>query len=192
MASAALPSYPAFDTDEEVSSLPQKWEEWVDGLENLLAAVNITDHERKWNTLKFYGGEKLRKLEKQLDYDRAAVYGADPAQGVAGTADHYRRLKEALTAHFAPCVNETYARFCFRSITQEEGESVDTFVTRLRTQASRCGFHDDACSNSQIRDQIVFGCLSKKIRRKALAENLDLARLIQSVRAEETARANAD
>ena len=178
MASATLPSYPAFDTDEETSSLPQRWEEWVDGLENLLAAVNITDHERKWNTLKFYGGEKLRKLEKQLDYDKTLVYGA--AQNIAGTADHYRRLKEALTAHFAPCVNETYARFGFRSITQEEGESVDTFVTRLRDQASRCSFHDDACSNGQIRDQFVFGCQSKKIRRKALAENLDLARLIQS------------
>ena len=38
----------------------------------------------------------------------------------------------------------------------------------------------------------MFGCLSKKIRRKALAENLDLARLIQSARAEETAHANAD
>ena len=115
MASAALPSYPAFDTDEEISSLPQKWEEWIDGLEDLLAAVGITDHERKWSTLKFYGGEKLRKLEKQLTYDRTAVYGAnagaEPPQ--AGTPDHYRRLKEALTAHFAPCVNETYARFCF-------------------------------------------------------------------------------
>ena len=112
MAGATLPSYPAFDTDEEISSLPQKWEEWVDGLENLLAAVGITDHERKWNTLKFYGGEKLRKLEKQLTYDRTAVYGAN-ADGAGGTPDHYRRLKEALTAHFAPCINETYARFCF-------------------------------------------------------------------------------
>ena len=69
MANAALPAYPPFDTDEEISALPQKWEEWVEGLEDLLAAVNITGHERKWSTLKFYGGEKLRKIEKQLDYD---------------------------------------------------------------------------------------------------------------------------
>ena len=88
-------------------------------------------------------------------------------------------------------MNETYARFCFRSIAQEESESVDAFVTRLRTQASRCGFPQDDL-DKQIRDQIVFGCRSKKIRRKALAENLDLARLISSARADETARANAD
>ena len=189
MANAALPAYPPFDTDEEISALPQKWEEWVEGLEDLLAAVNITGHERKWSTLKFYGGEKLRKIEKQLDYDKAEPYDADAQQ--AGTQDHYRRLKEALTAHFAPCVNETYARFCFRSIAQEEGESVDAFVTRLRTQASCCGFPQDDL-DKQIRDQFVFGCRSKKIRRKALAENLDLARLISSARADETARANAD
>ena len=65
-----LPSYPPFDPDEEISSLPQKWEEWSDGLEDLMAACGITEHERKWSTLKFFGGEKLRKLEKQLTTKR--------------------------------------------------------------------------------------------------------------------------
>ena len=187
-----LPSYPPFDPDEEISSLPQKWEEWSDGLEDLMVTCGITDHERKWSTLKFFGGEKLRKLEKQLTYDKTAPFGADPnAQpAVLGTPDSYRRLKEALTAHFAPCVNETYARFQFRSIVQGESESVDTFITRLRSQAGRCNFH--AADNlNQIRDQIVFGCASKKLRRKALAENYSLDRLIQVARAEESARANA-
>ena len=43
-----------------------------------MVTCGITDHERKWSTLKFFGGEKLRKLEKQLTYDKAAPYGADP------------------------------------------------------------------------------------------------------------------
>ena len=192
MANAALPPYPPFDPDDEISSLPQKWEDWVEGLEDLMAACAIVGHDRKWSILKFYGGDKLRKLEKQLTYDKTERYDADPAAQppVPGTLDHYRRLKEALTSHFAPCINETYARFQFRSITQEEGESIDTFVTRLRSQAGRCAFHADDCAN-QVRDQIVFGCLSGKIRRKALAENLSLDRLVQVARAEESARANA-
>ena len=66
---ATLPSYPTFDPDEEISSLPQKWEEWSEGLEDLMSACAITDHERKFSVLKFYGGEKLRKLEKQLNYE---------------------------------------------------------------------------------------------------------------------------
>ena len=94
--------------------------------------------------MRFYGGEKLRKLEKQLVYDKGRLFGADPNANpaVAGAPDHYRALKEALTAHFAPCINETYARFKFRSITQNEDESIDTFVTSLRSQAAHCAFHD--------------------------------------------------
>ena len=140
MTTAALPPYPVFDTDADAASLPQKWEEWIDGLEALLSAVDITDHQRKWSTLKFYGGEKLRKLEKQLDYDKTVPYDAEAGtrssvrgtpgqcaseQGASmhdtptqGTQDHYRRLKEALTEHFSPRVNETFDRFCFRSMTQ--------------------------------------------------------------------------
>ena len=125
----ALPTYPPFDPDEEISSLPQKWEDWTSGLDDLLAACAITGHERKFSVLKFYGGEKLRKLEKQLTYDRTVRFGANPNANpaVVGEPDHYRALKEALTAHFAPCVNETYARFKFRSISQDEGVSTDTF-----------------------------------------------------------------
>ena len=192
MANATLPPYPVFDTEDDISALPQKWEEWVDGLEDLMSALAINDHARKWSMMKYYGGDKLRKLEKQLQYDKTALVGADPAANpvVAGRTDHYANLKTAFTDHFAPCVNETYARFKFRGISQEEGESIDTFVTRLRSQSTRCRFHDSDVGY-QIRDQIVFGCRSGKLRRKALAENLALDRLIQVARAEETARANA-
>ena len=190
MANATLPPYPSFDTEDDISALPQKWEEWVDGLEDMMAALAITDHARKWSMLKFYGGDKIRKLEKQLAYDKAALFGADAA-GAGGRTDHYAQLKTALTNHFAPCVNETFAPFQFRSISQDENESIDTFITRTRSQAARCNFHADDL-NGQIRDQIVFGCNSKKIRRKALAENLALDRLIQVARAEESARVNAE
>ena len=104
---AMLPTYPVFDTEDEISLLPQKWEDWVGGLEDLMASLAIADHSRRWSMLWFYGGEKLRKLETQLHYDKADPYGA----GNDAAQDHYRRLKEALTAHFAPCVNKVYARF---------------------------------------------------------------------------------
>ena len=119
-----------------------------------MSAFAITDHARKWSMMKYYRGDKLRKLEKQLQYDKTATIGADPAavSPVAGRTDHYERLKTAFTDHFAPCVNETYARFKFRNISQDEGESVDTFVKR---------FHDDIAN--QIRDQVVFGCRSGKL-----------------------------
>ena len=38
MASNMLPAYLVFDTDNDISLLPQKWEEWVGGLEDLTLA----------------------------------------------------------------------------------------------------------------------------------------------------------
>ena len=128
-----LPAYPVFDTDDDISSLPQRWEEWVGGLEDLMSSLAVADHERKWSRLRFYGGDKLHKLETQLQYDKHVPFGEDPAADppVPGGQDHYRRLKEALIAHFAPCVNEVYARFRFRSTNQDEGESVVSLVYAL-------------------------------------------------------------
>ena len=47
MANATLPPYPVFDTEDDISALPQKWEEWVDGLKDLMSALAINDHARK-------------------------------------------------------------------------------------------------------------------------------------------------
>ena len=128
-----LPAYPVFDMDDDISSLPQRWEEWVGGLEDLMSSLAVADHERKWSMLRFYGGDKLRKLETQLQYDKRVPFGKDPAADppVPEEQDHYRRLKEALIMHFAPCVNEVYARFRFCSTNQDEGESGDAFITRI-------------------------------------------------------------
>ena len=96
MANATLPPYPVFDTEDDISALPQKWEEWVDRLEDLMSALAITDHARRWSMMKFYGGDKLRKPEKQLQYDKTAPIGADAAAQLplAGRTDHYVRLRE--------------------------------------------------------------------------------------------------
>ena len=65
MANATLLPYQFFDTEDDISALSQ-WEEWVDGLEDMMSALAIMDHARKWSMMKFNGGDKLRKLEKQL------------------------------------------------------------------------------------------------------------------------------
>ena len=155
----------------------------MDGLETMMIALDIDNHKRKWALMLHYGGEKMRTLEKQIDYDKTAKF--DEAE------DNYRCLKEALTTHFAPSKNTTYASFLFHSMMQEEGELIDSYVTRLRKQAKLCGFCNKDCTERAIRNQIVVGCKSQRMRRKALSEDLQLDRLIQTARAEESANANA-
>ena len=184
---AMLPSsleFPPFDTDEDPSSIPQRWEDWLHSLETMLLAMAITDHARKWALLLHYAGRKVQTVEKQLTYDKSEAY--DP-----GGADHFRRLKEALNNHFAPAENIAYATHIFHSLKQDEGEPIDSYATRLREQAKRCKFCNADCMSRNIRDQIVVGCRSQRIRRKALSDDLALDNLLKVARAEESANAHA-
>jgi hypothetical protein len=90
----------------------------------------------------------------------------------------YQQVK--LDAHFEPKVNLTFETYNFRQLSQEEDESIDKFVTRLREVANRCDFHS---IDREIKDQIVQKCL----RRKALREDLSLANLVNAARAMEIA-----
>ena len=84
---------------------------------------------------------------------------------------------EKLTAHFNPQVNTTYEVYSFRKAQQNEGESFDSFHTRLRTLAKTCEF---ANADKEIREQIILSCKSKALRRKALREDLDLTALLKA------------
>ena len=73
------------------------------------------------------------------------------------------------------CKTAVLETYNFRQLSQEEDESIDKFVTRLR----------------EIKDQIVQKCFSDRLRRKALTEDLSLANLVNAARAMEIADAQA-
>ena len=53
-------------------------------------------------------------------------------------------------------MNETFEWYIFKSQAQNDGETIDEYVTKLRTLAQTCGF----CSclqDSLIHDRIVLG-----------------------------------
>ena len=68
-------------------------------------------------------------------------------------------------------------------------ETIDEFVTRLRKAAKRCEFTDRPL---EIKLQIVYGCISKRVRRKALSEDMDLEPLLKFARAVELGDKQAD
>ena len=65
---------------------------------------------------------------------------------------------EALNAYFVPRVNSAFARQTFHRITQNQGETVQQFVTRLRKAAKDCDFGTD--TDNQIRDAVLNKCTS--------------------------------
>jgi len=63
----------------------------------------------------------------------------------------------------------------FRNATQNSGESLDSYCTRLRRLAQTCEFgHVD----EEIKSHIVVSCLSSRLRRRALREDINLKELL--------------
>ena len=116
------------------------------------------------------------------------ITGLDEDWCSFGEDKDYKKAVEKLTAHFNPQVNTTYEVYNFRKAQQNEGESFDSFHTRLRTLAKTCEFAD---ADKEIKEQIILSCKSNALRRKALREDLDLTALLKAGRALELSETQA-
>lgn len=71
-----------------------------------------------------------------------------------------------------PKKNIIFLRFIFGGCIQKEGQTVDEFVTELKTLASFCEFKEE---DNKIRNRIVFGIRDMDTKNKFLSmENLTL------------------
>ena len=103
-----------------------------------------------------------------------------------GAAAAYAKAEKALNNYFIPKVNSTYQNHVFRSMEQQDGETVAQFVTRLKQIVKDRDYGDQ--SDNQIRDQVVQQCKSHALRQKLLGkgENLTLALLLKTAATYET------
>ena len=90
-----------------------------------------------------------------------------------------------ISAYFCPKTNKHFERHLFRSCTQDSGETIHKYVTRLRTLAETCQFND---TSEESVDQIIEKCASNKLRKRLLREPaLDLEALLTIAQAGEAA-----
>ena len=83
-----------------------------------------------------------------------------------------------------PRKNTIYERYVFFSRNQDSGESIDHYVTVLKTFANSCEF--GALKESVIRDRIVFGIQDSSVRERLLRDaKLTLETAIEKVRSVE-------
>lgn len=90
--------------------------------------------------------------------------------------DEQKKQKQTYFTKFEefckPKSNQIYARFRLKSRTQADTESFDQFVTELRLLAKDCGYGNR--EDEMVRDHLVFGIKSTKIREKLIQEGTDL------------------
>ncbi|GFW99796.1 transposon Tf2-9 polyprotein [Trichonephila clavipes] len=80
-----------------------------------------------------------------------------------------------------------YERYNFFSCVQLEGQTIETYVTQLKTLASTCEFAEQ--ENGLIRDLIVLGIKDIVLQERLLRENnLNIEKAIEIVRAAEASR----
>ena len=65
-----------------------------------------------------------------------------------------------------------FERYRFWECKQQEGETIDQFITELKTCARCCEFGDQ--HDSMIRDRIVFGVRDSRLKERLLRESSEL------------------
>lgn len=165
-----------FDMNLDPTALGPRWKRWMRSFELYVESQGINDSKRKTAMLLHRAGPDVQEIFDTLS----------PAE----EGDVYEAAKTVLNAHFAPKVNFTYERHVFRSITQEQGESHDRFLVRLKQQAKNCNFKDN--EDDQIIDQVIEKCVSGKLRRQLLVkEDLTLGKVGEAARLFEAAERQA-
>ena len=146
-----LPAIPPFSVTE-TSSLAQRWDKWTKSLEYYIRASGISDQKQKRAILLHLAGAEVQEIFETLPE----------------TGDDYKTALEKLTAHFNSCKNIAFERHVFRQATQKADETMDAYVTRLRTLSKTCEFGTSL--DEMIRDQIIEKCASNALRRRLLRE----------------------
>jgi len=99
----------------------------------------------------------------------------------------YDIVKKRFDDHFIPTRNTIFERARFNRRVQEEGESVDAFITDLYTLAEHCNYKD--LRDDLIRDRIVVGIRDSQLSEQMQMDSkLTLASAIALVRQKEAVK----
>ncbi|MES9883587.1 MAG: RNase H-like domain-containing protein [Sedimenticola sp.] len=156
----------------ELAGIPPPVMKWED--------TNLSDAWGKFEQhvkLIFSGPLKSKSEEEQVSY--LLLWVGDKGRDIHSTwtditADDRKLLKtyyDRYKGHVQPKLNPIFARYKFNNITQEDA-NIETFVTKLRLGARDCNFA--ANSDEMVRDRIVFGTSSKRVREKLINIGADL------------------
>ena len=131
-------------------SRPEEWEKCF----RIASGLASRDDEMQVNTLIYAMGDQADDILRSFELSEE-------------DRKNYRVVKSKFDSYFVQRRNVIFERAKFNRRIQEEGESVDTFITALYSLAEHCGYgelHDE-----MIRDRIMV-----EIRNSALSEKLQL------------------
>ena len=143
------PVKPFLCDDTTSTDLGPLWEKWKRSFDYFAIGKGVTDSRRKRALLLHCAGPQVQDI-----FDTLPDKGDDRNFDAAVTA---------LDKHFNPLVNKFYERHKFRQMAQQDRDSVDQFIARLRQQAARCQYAD---TEQNLLDQLIEKCKNTKVRQQ--------------------------
>ena len=161
-----------FDCKGNSSALGPRWKKWLQSFQYFLVAKGVVNDAQKKALLLHTAGIEVQELYETLtDPGPTEEFEED-------TATDFEKTVRTLNAYFVTKLNEPYERHVFRSMAQQERETVSQFVARLRKQAQNCNF---ANPDVDIRDQVIDKCRSSELRKRLLAKEHPSLQKVQEV-----------
>ena len=130
-------------------------------------------------------GEKGREIHKTLTFAEPETEKGEDGKPVWKRTTE--QLRKAFREYCSPQKNVTYERHKFNIRNQTENESIDQYVTELRTLASTCEFEN--LKDGLIRDRVICGIRNQALKERLLREaSLTLKSAVDICRAAEVSR----
>ena len=150
---------------------------------------------RAYKTLSGLSGEDATKQADvlRLCLSRDTLTTVDNLGLTKEQEDDPDAIVEALRRHVEGQINVTVERRNFRKRKQQLGETFDDFLCSLRELAKTCQFCNDACTQHNIRDQIIEGLTDSetvqeliKVQRLTLPDTVTTCRGMEAAKKEVT------
>ncbi|XP_020610156.1 uncharacterized protein LOC110048720 [Orbicella faveolata] len=158
-------------------SRQEEWPKWSRRFERFRQASGLVkeeEEESQINTLVYAMGDQADDILNSFQLSATQL-------------KQYHTVKTKFDEHFVVRRNVIFEQAKFNQRRQEEGETVDTFITALHTLAEHCNF--GTLTEEIIRDRIVVGLLDAKLLEKLqLDPDLTLPKAINHARQSEAVK----
>ena len=126
-------------------------------------AKGVVNDAQKNSLLLHTAGIEIQELYETLSYPGSREeFEEDTATDFEKTVRTF-----TLNAYFVTKLHELCERHAFRSMAEQDRETVSQFIARLRKQAQNCYFANPVVD---IRDQVIDKCRSLELKKKLLAK----------------------
>ncbi|XP_052121401.1 uncharacterized protein LOC127749025 [Frankliniella occidentalis] len=159
-----------FEPYVNASSVGPRWRVWARQAKNYLEAKGFEEPKRQRAMFLHKAGKEVEEIFFATAPDDPVQPAPLPANPTAAQEEVHAAATQAferesrllfenavslLTRHFEPQKNHIYEREIFFDLRFEASDTVDSFVQKLRSQASYCDFGDEG---DMIRDRLCARC----------------------------------